>query len=133
VGGELGRHVRRGHERLAGAGAWTSTGCPVQEAFSSWPAMLTPVAFDAGSDVTANFTASDGVSGQPYVLLGHPVSAATAALAPGTGGEVALLSAVGGSNPAAPGVNQATAADPVNTESGDLQGLQRIRNAGPHL
>ena len=103
-----------------GAGAWTSTGCPVQEAFSSWPAMLTPVALDGGSDVTANFTASDGVSGQPYELLGHPVSAATAALAPGTGGEVAPLSAVGGSNPAAPGVNQATAADPVNTESGDF-------------
>jgi RHS repeat-associated protein len=103
-----------------GAGAWTSAGCPVQEAFSSWPTMLTPVAFDAGSDVTANFTASDGVSGQPYALLGHPVPAATAALAPGTGGEVAPLSAVGGSNPAAPGVNQATAGDPVNTESGDF-------------
>jgi hypothetical protein len=103
-----------------GTSSWTSTGCPVQEAFSSWPAMLTPVAFDGGSDVTANFTASDGVSGQPYVLLGHPVSAASAALAPGTGGEVAPLAAVGGSNPAAPGVNQATAADPVDTESGDF-------------
>jgi RHS repeat-associated protein len=103
-----------------GAGSWTSTGCPVQEAFNTWPAMFTAVAMDAASDATANFTASDGVSGQPYVLLGHPVSAATAALAPGTGGEVPPLSAVGGSNPAAPGVNQATAGDPVNTENGDF-------------
>jgi hypothetical protein len=103
-----------------GTGAWTSTGCPVQEAFNSWPAMFTPAAFDSASDAAADFTASDGVSGQPYVLLGQPVSAATAALAPGTGGEVPALSAVGGSNPAAPGVNQATAGDPVDTESGDF-------------
>jgi RHS repeat-associated protein len=103
-----------------GTSSWTATGCPVQEAFNSWPAMLTPVAFDAGSDVTVNFTASDGVSGQPYVLLGRPVPAATAALAPGTGGEVPASSAAGGTNPAAPGVTQATAGDPVNTENGDF-------------
>jgi RHS repeat-associated protein len=103
-----------------GTGSWTSPGCPVQEAFSSWPAMFTPAAFDAAPDATANFTASDGVSGQPYVLLGQPVSSATAALAPGTGGEVPASSAVGGSNPAAPGVNQATAGDPVDTENGDF-------------
>jgi YD repeat-containing protein len=103
-----------------GTGSWTSPGCPVQEAFSSWPAMFTPAAFDIASDATANFTASDGVSGQPYVLLGQPVSAATAALAPGTGGEVPPLSAAGGSNPAAPGVNQVTAGDPVDTENGDF-------------
>jgi RHS repeat-associated protein len=101
-------------------GSWTSTGCPVQEAFNSWPAMFTPAVFDRASDATANFTASDGVSGQPYLLLGQPVSAATAALAPGTSGEVPALSAVGGSNPAAPGVSQATAGDPVNTENGDF-------------
>lgn len=102
------------------AGQWTSAGCPVQEAFNSWPAMFTPAAFDAAPDATANFTASDGVSGQPYVLLGQPVSSATAALAPGAGGEVPPLSAVGGSNPAAPGVSQATAGDPVDTENGDF-------------
>ena len=103
-----------------GTGAWTSTGCPVQEAFSSWPTTFTPVGYDAGSDVTKNFTASDGVSGEPYLLLGAPITASTAALAPGTGGEVSPLSAVGGSNAAAPGVAQATAADPVDTESGDF-------------
>lgn len=103
-----------------GTGSWTSPGCPVQEAFSSWPAMFTPLAYDAASDVTDNFTASDGVSGQPYVLLGHPVTGATAALAPATGGEVLPQSAVGGTNPAAPGVKQATAGDPVNTENGDF-------------
>ena len=101
-------------------GAWTPTGCPVQEAFSSWPAMYTPVAIDAAADATANFTTSNGTQGQPYVLLGHPVTAATAALAPGAGGEVPPLSAVGGANPAAPGVTQATAGDPVNTENGDF-------------
>lgn len=103
-----------------GSGSWTSTGCPVQEAFSSWPTMFTPVGYDAGADAAKNFTASDGVAGEPYVLLGAPISAATAALAPGTGGEVSPLSAVGGSNAAAPGVVQATAADPVDTESGDF-------------
>jgi hypothetical protein len=105
-------------------GSWTSSGCPVREAFNTWPAIFTPVAYDAASDAassgTADFTASDGVSGQPYVLLGQPVSAATAALAPSTGGEVLPGTTVGGGNPAAPGVNQATAADPVNTESGDF-------------
>ena len=103
-----------------GIGSWQSPGCPVHEAFSSWPAIFTPVAYDSASDATANFTASDGVSGQPYALLGHPVTTATAALAPGTGGEVSPLSAVGGSNPAAPGITQATAGDPVDTESGDF-------------
>ena len=103
-----------------GTGSWASPGCPVQEAFNSWPAMFTPVAFDAASDVTGDFTASDGVSGQPYVLLGQPVSAATAALAPGAGGEVLAGTTAGSGNAAAPGVVQATAADPVNTESGDF-------------
>ena len=103
-----------------GTSSWASPGCPVQEAFSSWPAMFTAVAFDTASDVTANFTASDGVSGQPYALLGHPLSAATTALAPSTGGEVLPGTTVGGGNAAAPGVNQATAADPVNTENGDF-------------
>jgi len=103
-----------------GTGSWTSPGCPVQEAFNSWPAMFTPVAFDAASDVTADFTASDGVSGQPYVLLGQPVSAATTALAPGAGGEVLAGTTGGSGNAAAPGVVQTTAADPVNTESGDF-------------
>jgi RHS repeat-associated protein len=102
-------------------GAWTSTGCPVQEAFSSWPAMYTPVAIDAAADATpANSTTSNGTQGQPYALLGHPVTTATAALAPGTGGEVPPQSAATGSNPAAPGVTQATAGDPVNTENGDF-------------
>ena len=100
--------------------AW-GTACPVQEAFGSWPAMFTPVAYDAASDATANFTASDGTAGQPYVLLGTPISSATAALAPSEGGEVLGGTTSGGtSNPAAPGVNQAAAGDPVNTENGDF-------------
>jgi RHS repeat-associated protein len=98
-----------------------SPGCPVKEAFDSWPALFTPVGYDAASDAAAKFTASDGVTGQPYLLLGAPVSAATAALAPSAGGEVLAGTTAGGtSNPAAPGVSQASAGDPVNTENGDF-------------
>ncbi|MGH3190973.1 MAG: DUF6531 domain-containing protein [Streptosporangiaceae bacterium] len=98
-----------------------SPGCPVQEGFDSWPAMFTPVAYDAASDAPSDFTASDGTTGQPYILLGAPVSTATAALAPSAGGEVLAGTTSGGtSNPAAPGVSQASAGDPVNTENGDF-------------
>jgi len=101
-------------------GSW-SPGCPVQEGFDSWPAMFTPVAYDAAADAAAKFTASDGVTGQPYALLGQPVSSATAALAPSAGGEVLAGTTTGGtSNPAAPGVSQASAGDPVDTENGDF-------------
>jgi RHS repeat-associated protein len=102
-------------------GSWPSPACPVQEAFDSWPAMFTPVAYDAAHDAAAVFTASDGAQGQPYVLLGAPVSSGTQALAPSTGGEVPAGTTTGGtSNPAAPGVSQASAGDPVNTENGDF-------------
>jgi trimeric autotransporter adhesin len=108
-----------------GTNAFPSPACPVDEAFDAWPAMFTPVAYDASSnpDVTANFTASDGVTGQPYILLGNPasVSSNTAALAPSTGGEVPAGATVGGGgNAAAPGISQAMAADPVDTENGDF-------------
>lgn len=45
----------------------------------------------------------------------------------GAGGEVPPLAAAGGSNPAAPGMNQATAGDPVDTVTGHLY----LRRAGP--
>ena len=100
--------------------AWGS-GCPVTEGFTKWPAIFTPAAYDAAADAADNFTASDGATGQPYVLLGAPVSAATAALAPSAGGEVLGGTTAGGtSNPAAPGVPQGSAGDPVNTENGDF-------------
>jgi RHS repeat-associated protein len=102
------------------ASAWGSA-CPVDETFGSWPAMFTPVAYDAASDVTADFTASDGGTGAPYVLFGTPVTSADAALAPSQGGEVLGGTTDGGtSNPAAPGIDQAAAGDPVNTEDGDF-------------
>ena len=104
----------------AGAPGWPSPACPVQEGFDSWPAMFTPIAYDAAS-TTGNFTASDGVAGQPYILLGSPVSAATTGLAPSTGGEVPAGTTSGGtSNPVADGVSQSLAAGSVNTETGDL-------------
>jgi trimeric autotransporter adhesin len=99
--------------------SWASPACSVEETMNSWPAQFTGLGYDAGV-TPADFTASDGVTGQPYVLLGAPVSAATQALAPTTGGEVPAGAAIGGSNPAAPGVSQATAGDPVNTENGDF-------------
>ena len=108
-----------GNGSLASSG-W-SPGCPVQEGFDSWPAMFTPVAYDAATDAPAKFTASDGVTGLPYALLGQQISAATAALAPSAGGEVLGGTTTGGTaNPAAPGVSQASAGDPVNTEDGDF-------------
>ena len=100
--------------------AWGS-GCPVTEGFTKWPAIFTPAAYDAAADAADNFTASDGATGQPYVLLGAPISAATAALAPSAGGEVLGGTTAGGtSNPAAPGVQQGSAGDPVNTEDGSF-------------
>jgi hypothetical protein len=50
-----------------GSNGFPSPACPVSEAFDTWPAMFTAVAYDASSnsDVTADFTASDGVTGQP--------------------------------------------------------------------
>ena len=106
----------------AGGTGFPSPACPVDEAFDSWPAALTPVAYDSGADATVNFTASDGRSGQPYILLGAPpASAATRALAPSQGGEVPAGTTAGGTgNPAAAGVDQAAAADPVDTENGDF-------------
>lgn len=103
------------------SGSWPSPACPVQEAFNTWPALFTPIGYDAASDATANFTASDGLTGQAYLLLGAQPSAATQALAPSAGGEVPANAIVGGAtNPAAPGLSQAFAADPVNTENGDF-------------
>src|SRR5450755_340073 len=104
-----------------GTSSWPSPACPVEEGFKSWPAMFTPVGYAAAADAASNFTASDGAAGEPYVLLGVPVSGGTAALAPSAGGEVLAGTAAGGAgNPAAPGVSQASAGDPVNTENGDF-------------
>jgi RHS repeat-associated protein len=106
------------------AGSWPNPGCPAQTLFDSWPSNFTGLAYDAASnsDVTANFTASDGVTGQPYVLLGTPQpSAATQALSQSQGGDVPFGALAGGAgNEAALGISQATAGDPVNTEDGDF-------------
>jgi hypothetical protein len=99
--------------------SWVSPACSVTETLNSWPAQFSGLAYDAAA-TPADFTASDGAVGQPYVLLGAPISAATQALAPSTGGEVPAGTTIGGSNPAAPGVAQASAGDPVNTANGDF-------------
>jgi RHS repeat-associated protein len=110
-----------------GTGSWPSPGCPVHEAFDAWPAMFIPMALDGAADAAASFTASDGATGQPYVLLGTPpltsstaAGKATLALAPSAGGEVPAGATQGGGNAAAAGLSQAMVADPVNTENGDF-------------
>lgn len=103
----------------ANLGPWSSPACSVQETFGTWPAGLGGLGYLAGAS-PALFTASDGATGQAYILAGAAASTATAALAPSTGGEVPALAAVGGSNPAAPGVSADTAGDPVDTENGDF-------------
>jgi RHS repeat-associated protein len=110
----------------AGGSTWPSPACPVDEAFNSWPGKsqpwsgtFTPFAYDAAGDVTANFTASDGATGQPYILLGSPATA-TPSLSPSTGGQVPSGTASGGNgNPAVPGLNEPLLNN-VNTENGDF-------------
>jgi RHS repeat-associated protein len=103
-----------------GLASWASPACSVEESFDVWPPQFTAVAYDTAAS-PADFTASDGAAGQPYVLVGGPpASAATQALAPSSGGEVPAGAAVGGGNAAAPGVSQASAGDPVDTENGDF-------------
>jgi hypothetical protein len=98
---------------------YASPACSVDETFLAWPAALSGVAYLNGA-TPKDFTASDGQSGQPYVLAGAPASSGTQALAPATGGEVPAGATTGGANAAAPGIDQATAGDPVNTENGDF-------------
>src|SRR5712691_10500544 len=106
--------------RNSALGSWAAPACSVQETVNTWPAGFTPVAYDAAAS-PADFTASDGATGQPYVLAGTTISAATAALAPSTGGEVPAGTTIGGEqNQAVPGVSQSPAGDPVNTENGDF-------------
>jgi hypothetical protein len=102
----------------SGLGPWSSPACSVEETFNAWPAGLQGLAYDTGAS-PATFTASDGATGQAYLLAGAPVSTASAALAMSSDGEVpAGTDAGGGGNAAAPGVDQASSAG-VNTENGD--------------
>ena len=101
---------------------WASPACPVEETLSAWPANFTAAAYDAAA-TPGVFTASDGATGQPYVLLGVPASAASVlGLSPATGGEVQSGATTGASNAADPGLSasEATAADPVDPETGEL-------------
>jgi hypothetical protein len=100
--------------------SWGSPACPVQETFNTWPANFTPVAYDASAS-PADFTATDGTSGQPYVLLGVPTpSPATLAESSTTGGAVPHGSVAGGSGGASNASQPLADAAPVNTYSGDF-------------
>ena len=104
---------------------WASPACAVQETFDAWPPSYNPLAIQVtggGAASPAEVTASDGLSGQPYVLAGSN-TAAPAAAAPATGGVPATGAVTGGAgNPAAPGLaaSMAPAGDPVNPENGDF-------------
>src|SRR6202042_374249 len=100
-------------------GPWSSPGCSVEETLTAWTGGLSGLAYDAAA-TPATFTASDGATGQAYIVAGTLPTAGTRALAPSQGGEVPAGTTAGGANPADQGVAQATAGDPVNTENGDF-------------
>ena len=103
----------------ANLGPWSSPACSVQESFTAWPAGLAGLALYTGAS-PATFTASDGATGQAYILAGAPVPNPTAQLAVSRGGQVPVRTiSGGGSNLAAPGVSQPVAGG-VNTENGDF-------------
>ena len=102
----------------ADLGPWASPACSVQETLNAWPAGLNGVGYYAGA-TPADFTASDGATGQAYIVAGAPVASETAALAPSTGGQVPAGATAAGANAAAPGVNQ-PASNGVNTATGDF-------------
>jgi len=87
----------------------------VEETFNAWPPALGGLAYCKGAS-PATFTASDGATGQAHLLAGTPASAATAALAPSTGGQTPAGATTGGENPAARESPQNTAADPEYRE-----------------
>ena len=68
-------------------GPWASPACSVQETLNSWPAGLAGVAYYTGA-TPATFTASDGATGQAYVVAGVSVPVATAHLAMSINGQV---------------------------------------------
>ena len=119
----------------ANLGPWSAPACSVRETFTAWPAALGVLGYDAGA-TPATFTASDGATGQAYLLAGSAPSAGTLALTPSTGGQVPAGATLGQTNMAAPGVSPATAGDPVDTETGDFTQSQTdvsIPTFGPSL
>jgi hypothetical protein len=71
---------------LAGA-TWAAPACSAEETFTAWPAALGGVALLTSAS-PADFTASDGSTGQPLVLAGATPTAAAQAQDPSAGGEV---------------------------------------------
>jgi len=53
----------------ANLGPWSSPACSVQETLTSWTAGLSGLAYDAAA-TPATFTASDGATGQAYIVAG---------------------------------------------------------------
>lgn len=101
--------------------SWASPACSVEETLNAWPSEFSVLGYDSGAS-PAVFTASDGATGQPYVLLGSSAADSSAALSEAAGGEVQNGAASGTSNAADPGLaaSQKLVADPVNPETGAL-------------
>jgi endoglucanase len=56
-------------------------GCSIHETFDSWPSAFTPLAIDPSAR-PATFTDTDGVAGQPYILVSGQGSCVSAAVTP---------------------------------------------------
>ena len=103
------------------SGQWPSPACAVQETFSAWPANYTPVAYDTSA-------ADPPTSPPPTARPASPTSCSAARRPRRPPGRWRRRPAArsrqaprpAGTNAAAPGVQQATAGDPVNTENGDF-------------
>ncbi|MHB1596707.1 MAG: DUF6531 domain-containing protein [Streptosporangiaceae bacterium] len=105
-------------------GPWPSPACSVQETLNAWPSGLGGLGFFASAS-PASFTASDGQTGQAYIVAGPAASTpttsntSTAALSPTVGGALPAGASAGGSNPAVPAAGLGVDSRGVNTENGD--------------
>jgi RHS repeat-associated protein len=99
--------------------AWN---CPVEETCDSWPSAYSVVALDRTA-TPVEFTAPDGLAGQPYVLVNNVSSVGAFYGGSGAiGGAVPISATYGGANPAAPATtnDQAYVADAISAEDGDF-------------
>jgi len=116
-------HVEQGIATASGSfsgltdGYLASWDCSVHETFSSWPSSFTPLAIDP-SAAPSNFTGSDGVSGQPYMLISGTGS--------GPGGffggpdPLLLSETLGAGNPGEQNSECASGNYPVNCATGNF-------------
>ena len=103
----------------ANLGPWPSPACSVEETLTAWTGGLVRAGLRRGGHAGDVHRVGRGDRAGVH-RAGTLPTAGTRALAPSQGGEVPAGTTAGGANPADPGVAQATAGDPVNTENGDF-------------